>query len=214
MLVDNEDVFYYITTLNENYAHPEMPAGAEDGILRGAYKLREVGAPGTAGALHVRLLGSGAILREVEAAAQMLAEEHGVSSEVWSVTSFTELRRDGLDAERWSMLHPEAEPRAPFITQALAGGKGPVIASTDYMKAIADGVRPYIPARYKVLGTDGFGRSDYRRRLRSFFEVDRYHVVVAGLKALADEQLLPTRRVAEAIEKYGINPDGPNPARS
>ena len=216
MLADNEDVYYYITTLNENYAHPAMPEGAEEGILRGAYKLRDVGAEksGRKPGLNVRLLGAGAILREVEAAAEMLAEKHGVSSEVWSVTSFTELRRDGLDAERWSMLHPEDEPRVPFITRALAGGKGPVIASTDYMKAVADGVRPYVPARYKVLGTDGFGRSDYRRRLRSFFEVDRYHVVVASLKALADDQLLPTKQVAEAIAGYGIDPDGPNPARS
>ena len=162
----------------------------------------------------MRLLGAGAILREVEAAAEMLAAEHGVSSEVWSVTSFTELRREGLDVERWNLLHPEADPKVPFITRALSSGKGPVIASTDYMKAIADGVRPYVPAPYKVLGTDGFGRSDYRRRLRSFFEVDRYHVAVASLKALADEQLLPNRRVAEAIAKYGIDPEGPNPARS
>ena len=212
MLAENEDIFYYITTLNENYPHPAMPEGVEEGILRGAYKFGEVSTAKSA--LHVRLLGAGAILREVEAAAQMLAAEHGVSSEIWSVTSFTELRREGLDAERWTMLHPESEPRIPFITRALAGGKGPVIASTDYMKALADGVRPYVPARYKVLGTDGFGRSDYRRRLRSFFEIDRYHVVVASLKALADDQLLPTRRVAEAISKYGIDPDGPNPARS
>src|SRR5580698_10013032 len=212
MLVDQDDVFYYITTLNENYAHPAMPEGAEEGILRGAYKLREVHAdqPG----LHVRLLGAGAILREVEAAAEMLASEHGVSSEIWSVTSFTELRREGLDAERWNLLHPEADPRVPFITRALSAGKGPVIASTDYVKALPDGIRPYVPARYKALGTDGFGRSDYRRRLRSFFEVDRYHVTVASLKALAEEQLLPNRLVAEAIAKYGIDPDGPNPARS
>jgi pyruvate dehydrogenase E1 component len=212
MYVDNEDVYYYITTLNENYPHPAMPEGAEEGILRGAYKLRDVkaGQPG----LSVRLLGSGAILREVEAAAEMLAADHGVSSEVWSVTSFTELRREGLDVERWNLLHPEAEPKVPFITRALSTGNGPVIASTDYMKAIADGVRPYVPAPYKVLGTDGFGRSDYRRRLRSFFEVDRYHVAVASLKALADQQLLPNRRVAEAIAKYGIDPEGPNPARS
>jgi pyruvate dehydrogenase E1 component len=215
MLVDNEDVYFYITTLNENYTHPAMPEGAEEGILQGAYKLRDVAAKksGEKTSLNVRLFGSGAILREVEAAAEMLAEEHGVSSEVWSVTSFTELRREGLDAERWSMLHPEEEPRIPFITRALGGGKGPVIASTDYMKAVADGVRPYVPARYKVLGTDGFGRSDYRRRLRSFFEVDRFHVVVASLKALADDQLLPSKRVTEAIAKYGIDPDGPNPAR-
>jgi pyruvate dehydrogenase E1 component len=212
MLVKNDDVYYYITTLNENYPHPALPPGSEEGILRGAYKLKDVASEKTN--LHVRLLGSGAILREVEAAAEMLAEEHGVSSEVWSVTSFNELRRDGLDAERWSMLHPEAEAQVPYITRALAGGKGPVIASTDYMKAYADGVRPYIPARYKVLGTDGFGRSDYRRRLRSFFEVDRYHVAVASLKALADDQLLPTRKVAEAIAKYGIDPNGPNPMHS
>jgi pyruvate dehydrogenase E1 component len=212
MLVDQDDVFYYITTLNENYPHPAMPEGAEEGILKGAYKLREVKAnqPG----LHVRLMGSGAILREVEAAAEMLASEHGVSSEIWSVTSFTELRREGLDVERWNLLHPEADAKVPFITQALSSGKGPVIASTDYMKALADGIRPYVPAEYKTLGTDGFGRSDYRRRLRSFFEVDRYHVAVASLKALADEQLLPNRRVAEAIAKYGIDPEGPNPARS
>jgi pyruvate dehydrogenase E1 component len=212
MLVDQDDVFYYITTLNENYPHPAMPEGAEEGILKGAYKLREVKAdqPG----LHVRLMGAGAILREVEAAAEMLANEHGVGSEVWSVTSFTELRREGLDVERWNLLHPEADPKVPFITRALSSGKGPVIASTDYIKALPDGIRPYVRAHYKTLGTDGFGRSDYRRRLRSFFEVDRYHVVVASLKALADEQLLPSRRVAEAIAKYGIDPDGPNPARS
>jgi pyruvate dehydrogenase E1 component len=215
MLVDNDDVFYYITTLNENYAHPAMPEGAEEGILRGVYKLRDVPAKAPKGAdLKVRLLGAGAILREVEAAAEMLAEEHGVSSEVFSVTSFTELRREGMDAERWSMLHPEQPPQVPYMTRALAGGTGPVIASTDYMKALADGVRPYVPGRYKVLGTDGFGRSDYRRKLRSFFEVDRYHVVVASLKALADDQLLPARRVAEAIAKYGIDPEGPNPAHS
>ena len=144
----------------------------------------------------------------------MLASEHGVSSEIWSVTSFTELRREGLDVERWNLLHPEADPKVPFITRALSSGNGPVIASTDYMKAVADGIRAYVPSRYKMLGTDGFGRSDYRRRLRSFFEVDRYHVAVASLKALAEQQLLPNRRVAEAIAKYGIDPEGPNPARS
>ena len=211
MLVDQDDVFYYMTTLNENYPHPAMPEGAEEGILKGAYKLRELKRTARP---QVRLLGAGAILREVEAAAEMLANEHGVSSEIWSVTSFTELRREGLDVERWNLLHPEADPKVPYLTQALSSGKGPVIASTDYMKALADGVRPYVPARYKTLGTDGFGRSDFRRRLRSFFEVDRYHVTVASLKALADEQLLPNRRVAEAIAKYGIDPEGPNPARS
>ena len=152
------------------------------------YKLRTVEAK-KAG-LRVRLLGSGAILREVEAGAALLAQDFGVSSEIWSVTSFTELRRDGLDAERWN----DAASRAaapPLLCRAGArqGARARSIAATDYMKAIADGVRPYVPARYKVLGTDGFGRSDYRRRLRSFFEVDRHHVAVAALKALADDQL-------------------------
>lgn len=212
MLEENEDVYFYITTLNENYPHPGLPPGVETGILRGIYKLREVSASNPH--LKARLLGSGAILREVEAAAQLLAEEHGVSSEVFSVTSFTELRREGLDAERWSMLHPNEEARIPYLTNVLAAGSGPVIASTDYIKALPDGVRAYVPARYKVLGTDGFGRSDYRRRLRSFFEVDRYHIAVATLKALAEEQAVPAKKVADAIAKYGIDPEGPNPARS
>jgi pyruvate dehydrogenase E1 component len=212
MYAENQDVYYYITTLNENYPHPGMPEGVEEGILRGMYKLRTVEAK--KGGPRVRLLGSGSILREVEAAAAMIAQDFGVSSEIWSVTSFTELRRDGLDAERWSMLHPEQPRRLSYVEQALAKGTGPVVAATDYVKAIADGVRPYVPARYKVLGTDGFGRSDYRRRLRSFFEVDRRHVALAALKALADDQLLPTRRVTEAIARYEIDPEAPNPARS
>ncbi|MBV8663520.1 MAG: pyruvate dehydrogenase (acetyl-transferring), homodimeric type [Hyphomicrobiales bacterium] len=212
MYADNEDVYYYITTLNENYPHPGMPEGAEEGILRGMYRLREVVAE--KGGPRVRLLGSGAILREVEAGAELLAKDFGVSSEIWSVTSFTELRRDGLDAERWSMLHPEEPRRVSYVEQALAKGVGPVVAATDYMKAIADGIRPYVPARYKVLGTDGFGRSDYRRQLRSFFEVDRYHVAVAALKSLVDDQLLPAKRVTEAIARYKIDPDRPSPAQS
>jgi pyruvate dehydrogenase E1 component len=153
-------------------------------------------------------------LREVEAAAELLAEDFGVSSEIWSVTSFTELRREGLDVERWNMLHPEAPARLSYVEVALGKGSGPVIAATDYIKAIPDGIRPFVRARYKALGTDGFGRSDYRRKLRSFFEVDRYHVAVAALKALADDQLLPAKRVAEAIKRYKIDPEGPNPARS
>jgi pyruvate dehydrogenase E1 component len=212
MYTDNEDVYYYITTLNENYAHPGMPEGVEEGILRGMYKLRAIEAK--RGERRVRLLGSGAILREVEAGAQMLADDFGVSSEIWSVTSFTELRREGLDAERWSMLHPEQPRRLSYVEQSLAKGVGPVVAATDYMKAIPDGIRQFVPARYKTLGTDGFGRSDYRRRLRSFFEVDRRHVAVAALKALADDQMIPSKRVAEAIARYEIDPEGPNPARS
>jgi pyruvate dehydrogenase E1 component len=210
MYVDNEDVYYYITTLNENYPHPAMPEGAEEGILRGMYLLRKVEAekPG----LRVRLLGSGAILREVEAAADLLAKDYGVSSEIWSVTSFTQLRRDGLEVERWNMLHPEETPRKSYIEQRLEKGSGPVIASTDYIKLVADGVRPFVPARYKALGTDGFGRSDYRRRLRAFFEVDRRHVALAALKSLADDQLLPSKTVADAIMRYEIDPERASPA--
>ena len=211
MYVDNEDVYFYITTLNENYPHPAMPEGAEEGILKGMYKLKTVEGGGSA--LKVRLLGAGAILREVEAAAELLAKDFGVTSEIWSVTSFTELRREGLETERWNMLHPEAQARVSYVEQCLGKGQGPVIAATDYMKVICDGVRPYVPATYKVLGTDGFGRSDYRRALRSFFEVDRFHVAVAALKSLADDQLLPAKRVSEAIAKYGIDPEKPNPAR-
>jgi pyruvate dehydrogenase E1 component len=211
MYGDNEDVYFYITTLNENYPHPAMPEGAEEGILKGMYRLKTVGEGGSA--LKVRLLGCGAILREVEAGAELLARDFGVTSEIWSVTSFTELRREGLDVERWNMLHPEETPRIPYAEQCLGRGQGPVIAATDYMKALGDGIRPYVPGSYKVLGTDGFGRSDYRRALRSFFEVDRFHVAVAALKSLADDQLLPAKKVSEAISKYGINPDKPNPAR-
>jgi len=212
MYVDNEDVYFYITTLNENYPHPAMPEGAEEGILKGMYKLRDV--DGGNPALKTRLLGSGAILREVEAAAELLAKDFGVSSEIWSVTSFTELRREGLDVDRWNMLHPEETARLSYVEQALGKGAGPVIAATDYIKAIPDGIRPFVPARFKALGTDGFGRSDYRKKLRSFFEVDRFHVVVATLKALADDQLLPTKRVAEAIARYDIDPERASPARS
>ena len=212
MYADNEDVYYYITTLNENYPHPAMPEGAEHGILKGMYPLRQVEA--AKGAPRVRLLGAGAILREVEAGAQLLAKDFGVSSEIWSVTSFTELRREGLAVERWNMLHPEADRKKSYVEQALEKGAGPVIASTDYMKSLADGIRSFVPAHYKVLGTDGFGRSDTRKHLRSFFEVDRYFVAIAALKALADDQLIPSKKVAEAIKKYGVDPERANPALS
>jgi len=212
MYADNEDVYFYITTLNENYPHPAMPAGAEEGILKGMYKLKTV--EGSQPQLKTRLLGAGSILREVEAGAELLAKDFGVTSEVWSVTSFTELRREGLEVERWNRLHPESPAKLSYVEQALGKGQGPVIASTDYMKAIPDGIRPYVPARFSVLGTDGFGRSDYRRRLRSFFEVDRYHVAVAALKALADDQLLPAKTVADAIKLYNIDPEARSAAYS
>jgi pyruvate dehydrogenase E1 component len=210
MYGQNEDVFYYITTLNENYPHGDMPDGAEDGIRKGMYKLKSVEAKKKAG--RVQLLGSGAILREVEAGAALLAEDFGIASDIWSVTSFMELRRDGLDADRWNMLHPTAAaPKRSYVETCLGKAGGPVIASTDYMKLLADQIRPFVPGRYRVLGTDGFGRSDYRRKLRGFFEVDRFHVVVAALKALSEEGAVPATVVADALHKYNIDSDKPNP---
>ena len=212
MYVDNEDVYFYITTLNENYPHPAMPEGVQEGILKGMYRLRSV--EGKKGAPKLRLMGSGAILREVEAGAELLAKDFGLNVEIWSVTSFTQLRREGLECESWNLLNPQAEPKISHVEQCLAKGSGPVVAATDYMKSLADGIRSFVPARYKTLGTDGFGRSDYRRKLRSFFEVDRYHVALAGLKALADDQLLPSAKVAEAIKLYKIDTERASPALS
>jgi pyruvate dehydrogenase E1 component len=208
MLHDQEDVYYYITLMNENYHHPEMPKGAEGGILRGMYLLRE-GEPGKNG--RVQLLGSGAILREVEAAAQLLADDFGVGSDVWSVTSFNQLRRDGIDAERWNLTHPEEKPRQSYVAQCLQGHEGPAIASTDYIRTFADHIRPYLDRRYVTLGTDGFGRSDFRKKLREFFEVNRHYVAVAALKALADDGKIKPSVVTAAIKKYGLNPEKPNP---
>jgi pyruvate dehydrogenase E1 component len=210
MYGENEDVFYYITTLNENYPHGDMPEGAEEGIRKGMYKLRSTETKKKAA--RVQLLGSGAILREVEAGAALLANDFGIASDIWSVTSFMELRRDGLDVDRWNMLHPTATSRRSHVETCLDKAGGPVVASTDYMKLLADQIRPFVPGRYRVLGTDGFGRSDYRRKLRSFFEVDRFHVAVAALKALSEEGTVPASVVADALRKYGIDPDRPNPA--
>jgi pyruvate dehydrogenase E1 component len=159
----------------------------------------------------VQLLGSGTILREVLGGAELLEADFGVAADVWSVTSFNELRRDGMDAVRWNMLHPEAEPRVSYVERCLAGAAGPVVAATDYMRVVADQIRPCVNRRYIVLGTDGYGRSDTRAKLRRFFEVDRHYVAVAALKALADEGTVPAARVAEAIRKYGIDPERPNP---
>ncbi len=156
-------------------------------------------------------MGSGSILREVEAAAQLLKDDFNVSSDVWSVTSFNELRRDGIDAERWNLLHPQEKSRISYVEQALAQHDGPVIASTDYIRTYADQIRPYIGRRYVTLGTDGFGRSDLRSKLREFFEVDRHYVAISALKALADEGVIKSAVVSEAIKKYGINPGKPNP---
>jgi pyruvate dehydrogenase E1 component len=211
MYQEQEDVFYYITVMNENYTHPAMPAGAEKGILKGMYLLSEGKAKKNQP--KVQLLGSGTILREVIAGAELLEKDFGIAADIWSVTSFNELRRDGLDVQRWNLLHPEAEPRLSHIETCLNDRSGPIIAATDYMKIFADQVRAFLPRRnFTALGTDGFGRSDTRRKLRQFFEVDRRFVAVAAMKALADEEKLPQKTVADAIVKYGIDPDKPNPA--
>ncbi len=208
MVEDQEDVFYYITVMNENYAQPALPEGAREGILKGMYKLPGGGA---GKGPRVQLLGSGTILREVIAAADLLAADWGVASDLWSCPSFTELRRDGLAAARWNLLHPTEKPRASHVEQCLAGTKGPVVASTDYVRAFADQIREFVPRRYKALGTDGFGRSDSRENLRRFFEVDRHFVAVAALKALAEDGEIPAAKVAEAIKKYGIDAEKPAP---
>ncbi len=206
MAVDQEDVFYYITLMNENYSHPAMPEGAEEGILRGMYLLQ----PGSGDGSRVQLLGSGAILREVMAAAELLSE-FGVAADVWSVTSFTELRRDGLEVERWNLLHPLEPPRTAYASTCLGQRSGPVVASTDYTRAFADQIRQWVPGSYRVLGTDGFGRSDFRRWLRRFFEIDRHYVALAALKELADAGEVSASLVAEAMARFEIDPDLPTP---
>jgi len=202
MLVEQEDVFYYVTLMNENYRHPPMPNGAQEGILRGMYLLRESESAGKPP--RVQLLGSGTILNEVLAAAELLRDDWGVEANVWSVTSFTELRREGIEVERWNMLHPTGKPRQPYVTRQLSEGV-PTVAATDYIRAFADQIRQWVPGPYRVLGTDGFGRSDTRAALRRFFEVDRRYVTVAALREL------DPARAQEAIQKYEIDADAPMP---
>ncbi len=209
MFARQEDVFYYITLMNENYVHPPMPKDAQDGILRGLYRLREGGSKRSRKP-RVQMLGSGTILREVLAAAELLEEDFGVQADVWSATSFGELRRDGIETERWNTLHPTSKPRTPYVTECLSGG-GPVVAATDYIRGYPDLIRAWVPASYRVLGTDGFGRSDFRQALRAFFEVDRRYVAIAALKALADEGKLKPADVKKAIDRYEIDPDAPMP---
>lgn len=207
MYAEQEDVYYYVTLMNENYPHPGMPEGSEAGILKGLYQLSDGGKTPKKGH-RVQLMGSGTILREVMFAAELLKTDFGIASDVWSATSYNELRRDGMAAERWSRLHPTEPARVSHVEQCLQGHEGPVIAATDYMRNYADQVREYVQAagrRYTVLGTDGFGRSDYRRKLRRFFEVDRWHVAVAALKALADDGVIKPSVVADAIAKYELD---------
>ena len=211
MVQDQEDVYYYVTLMNENYAQPGLVEGDEDGILRGMYKFKSVAQDSK---LRVQLMGSGTILREVIAAQDLLEKDWGIGSDVWSVTSFTELRRDGLDCERAALLNPEGKDLpVPYVTTQLQKTEGPIVVSTDYIKAFGDQIRPFVPKdrTFKVLGTDGFGRSDYRFKLREHFEVDRHFVVLAALRALAEEGKIPFSKASEAIAKYGINPSKANP---
>jgi pyruvate dehydrogenase E1 component len=207
MYDQQEDVFYYLTVMNENYQHPAMPVGAEADILKGMYLLREANSDAT---LKVNLLGSGTILREVIAGAELLKTDFGIDADIWSATSLNLLRREGMEVARWNMLHPLETPKLSFVEQQLTrravnGEVAPVIAATDYIRAYADQIREYVPARYNVLGTDGFGRSDSRENLRRFFEVNRHYVAIAALSALAQEGKIEHSVVASAIEKYGID---------
>jgi pyruvate dehydrogenase E1 component len=216
MVEKQENVFYYITLLNENYAMPGLKAGTEEQIIKGMYLLQEAAKKEHS----VNLLGSGTILRESIAAKELLESDWGVGANIWSCPSFNELTRDGQAADRQNLLHPEAKPVTSFVEQQLAQTTGPVIASTDYMKAYAEQIRPYVqkatqdgkPTRtYKVLGTDGFGRSDFRSKLREHFEINRHYIVISSLKALAEDGKLPMSKVTEAIKKYGIKVDKINP---
>ncbi|HTS53737.1 MAG TPA: pyruvate dehydrogenase (acetyl-transferring), homodimeric type [Burkholderiales bacterium] len=205
MYKEQQDVFYYITVMNENHAHPAMPAGAEAGILKGIYLFSESAADKKAP--RVQLMGSGTILREVIAAADLLKNDFGVLADIWSCPSFTELRREGMQVERWNLLHPEQPQGKSYVELSLEGRQGPVIAATDYMQAFADQIRPFVKRPYRVLGTDGFGRSDFRRQLRKFFEVDRRYIALATLKALAEEGTVPAATVTRAMTMYGVDPN-------
>ena len=207
MMGEQENIFYYITCMNENYAHPPMPSGVEDGILKGMYLLHV----GSQGKVRAQLMGSGTILREVLAAAELLSKDFRIPVDVWSVTSFNELRREALEVERWNQLHPDEQPRKSYIEQCLADRPGPYIAATDYMKIVPDQVQRWVPGNFVSLGTDGYGRSDARKALREHFEVDRHHIAVAALKALVDDGALDSKTVSQAINKYGIDPDRPDP---
>jgi pyruvate dehydrogenase E1 component len=210
MVEQQEDVFYYITIMNENYEQPGLKPGTEEGILKGMYLLQE----GDKSAKNrVQLMGSGTILRESVFAAELLKNDWNVAADVWSCPSLTLLARDGQDVDRWNLTHPLDEARLPYVTQLLKDTTGPIVATTDYMRLFAEQIRAYIPngRTYKVLGTDGFGRSDSRVKLREFFEVNRHYITVAALKSLAEEGKIPAQTVADAIAKYGIDPNKPNP---
>ena len=225
MLTEQEDCYYYVTLMNENYAHPDMPAGVEAGIIKGMYLLQESASANGDSAKsngkskaknvpHVQLMGSGTILREVIAAAELLEQEFGVSSTIWSCPSFNELRRDGFDVERWNRLHPmDKKPRQSWVAECLEGHAGPVVAATDYVRAYSDQIRAFIPEGRKFisLGTDGYGRSDSREALRGFFEVDRYWIAHAAISALAAEGKMNPQDIERAIKQWKLDPEKPNP---
>ena len=211
MMKDQENVFYYITAMNENYHQPAMPEGVEEGVVKGMYKLSSTLSETK---LRVNLLGSGVILREAIAASELLADDWGIGADVWSVTSFTELRRDGLETARWNNLNPDQPAKTAYVTEQLSQLPNPVIATSDYMKALADGIREFVPGVFKVLGTDGFGRSDTREKLRDFFEVDRRYVVITALNSLVEQGTLDQKVVMDAIAKYQIDQNKSNPVNS
>lgn len=200
-----ENVFYYITIMNENYSHPSMPAGIEAGIIKGLYNYSQQEQA------QIQLMGSGAIFREVIAAADLLAQDFGIKANLWSAPSMNNLQREANDCERYNRLHPQDKPKVAYITECLNGHTGPVIAATDYIRSYADQLRAYIPQAFTVLGTDGYGRSDTRKKLRHFFEVDRYHITIASLQALAQNGDIDPSRVTEAMQRYQISADKPNP---
>ncbi|GIX12867.1 MAG: pyruvate dehydrogenase E1 component [Paracoccaceae bacterium] len=208
MLEKQEDVFFYLTLMNENYVHPDMPAGVEEGIIRGLYRLKKTPRPGKK---HVNLIGSGTILLQAIRAAERLEADFGVTADIWSATSFTELAREGQDCLRWNRLNPLEEPRVPYVSQQLASAKGPVIAATDYVKNFAEQIRPFVKQPYAVLGTDGFGRSDSRAKLRRFFEVDSNHIAAAAMAELLKTGAIDRQQMAEALDRYEIDGDKPNP---
>jgi pyruvate dehydrogenase E1 component len=210
MYEDKENCFYYITTMNENYLHPAMPKGAEDGIIRGGYLL-EQGAKTAKTKPRVQLMGAGTILNEVIAAAKILSKDFKVEADIWSLPSINELTREGQAVTRWNILHPEETPRTPYLTGLLEGREGPFVAATDYMKNFAEQLRPFVPGDYYVLGTDGFGRSDTRANLRSFFEVNRYYIVVNALYGLARQGKIKMSQVKAAIDGFGLDPEKMNP---
>jgi pyruvate dehydrogenase E1 component len=212
MMQEQEDVYYYITVMNENYSHPDLPSGCAEGIIKGMYLFKDGGKP-KKGVPRVQLLGSGVMLREAIAAAELLEKDFGVIADIWSCPGFAELRREGFDAERWNRLHPEAKPRVPYVTGLLAARQGPAVAATDYVREYADQIRAFMPdgMHYTVLGTDGFGRSDTREHLRDFFEIDRYWIAHAALAALAKDGKVNAKDVTRAIKEYKLDPEKPNP---